>query len=88
MVAAPGNNENVMIPEPPVVDAVILPVAVALHNAFVLTTLLHARTVGCVITTIVESVHPLTSVTVTVYVPANFPVYEPVVFTTAPGCKV
>jgi hypothetical protein len=77
-----------MIPEPPIVDAVILPVAVALHNAFVPTTLLHARTVGCVITNVVLVVHPFTSVTVTVYEPANFPVKTPVLFTIEPGCNV
>ena len=77
-----------MIPEPPVVDEAILPVAEALHNAFVPTTLLHARTVGCVITNVVLVVHPFASVTVTVYAPAFFPVKIPVLFTLEPGCNV
>jgi hypothetical protein len=51
-------------------SAVALPVAPPLHNTFVVDGIATDNILGCVIVAVVDVVHPLASVAVTVYVPA------------------
>ena len=48
----------------------MLPVAPALHNAFVVEGIETDNKLGCVIVAVADVVHPFASVAVTVYVPA------------------
>ena len=83
-----GKSVYVIVPLPP--DAATLILAFDPPKQLTLVEFVRPQTncVGCVITNVVLVVHPFASVTVTVYVPANFPVKTPVLFTIAPGCNV
>ena len=66
----PPDQLNVFVPVPPVAEAVAEPSLPPLQLTFVGVPMEATTAVGSVIVTDSVSVHPLASVTVTVYVPA------------------
>jgi len=67
----PEDQTKVFVPVPPVAEAVADPFDPPLHDTFVgVPTLVVTPVAGCVMVVVSVSVHPLASVTVTVYVPA------------------
>ena len=67
---------------PPATPKSIAPVLFPLHVKLVELTMLGVNTVGSVIVALAVAIHPLASVTVTVYTPAN----KPVVSILCPPC--
>ena len=69
----------VKVPVPPLAVTLAVPVAAPLHNTFTPVHVALTAVAGCKIVALTVAVHPLASVTVTVYVPAARPVRSSVV---------
>jgi hypothetical protein len=81
----PGFTKNVTGLVPPTALALIIPLAVLKHGAFVFENVFQLNGRGCVIRAVVVFEHPFASVAVIVYVLGNNPIKVPVVLDIFPG---